>query len=137
MKKNWLQFLKNQPFWFYKFEIKKTEPNRTKSKPKKTEPNKKILSQTGKTEPNQKNWAKQKKTAKPEKNPSQTRKNRAKPKNWVKHKKTGFCSKITEPNWNRSIWTDFGSVLIFINRFGYFFLWKPNRTENDHPYLEG
>jgi hypothetical protein len=136
MKKNRLQFLKNRPFWLYKFEIKKTESNQIQ-----TEKNR---AKQKNTEPNRKNWAKSEKPSQTKKTEPNRKKIRAKQektepnrKNWVKHKKTGFCSKITEPNWNRSIWTGFGSVLILKNRFGYFFLWKSNRTENDHPYLEG
>jgi DNA-binding protein H-NS len=40
-------------------------------------------------------------TEKIRKKPSQTRKNQAKPKKPV-------ISKITEPNWNQSVWTGFG-----------------------------
>jgi len=71
-------------FWFYKSETEKTEPN----------PNRKKPSQTGKYK------------AKPEKN-------LAKPKNKAKPVWTGFCSKITEPNQNQSVWTGSGSVSFF------------------------
>jgi len=60
MKKNRLQFLKNRPFWFYKFEIKKTEPNRIQTE--------KNQAKQKNTEPNRKNRAKSEK-------PSQTKKN--------------------------------------------------------------
>jgi hypothetical protein len=44
VKKNRLKFWKNRPVWFYKPEIKKTEPNQNRKNPEKP-------SQTRKTEP--------------------------------------------------------------------------------------
>jgi len=92
-KKNRLNFWKNRPvrFRFYKQKTKKTKPNRTETdkKPSQTGPK---LSQTRKTEP------------KPRK-PSQNRKNRAKPV-W-----TGFCPK--KPNWTETGRFDPVSVFFF------------------------
>ena len=78
-------------FWFYKLETEKTKPN----------PNRKKPSQTEKPSQNRKNRAKPEKT---EPKPSQTGLNR-------------FLSK--KPNRNRSVWTGFSSVSIFLKKFQF------------------
>jgi hypothetical protein len=92
VKKNRLKFWKNRPVWFsFGFiSLKSKKPNRTETKknPEKTRAKQK------KTDPNRKNRAKNKKT-------EPNRKNRANRFEQVFVKKT-------EPNWNRSVWTSFG-----------------------------
>ena len=100
-------------FRFSKPGIEKTELNRTEPKPEKTEPKPKKPSQT-------------------EPKSSQTGKNRAKPV-W-----TDFCSKKpnrTEPSWFEPVSVRFRffkkknfSLVIFKKK-------KPNRIENEHPYM--
>jgi len=89
---NRLIFKKNRPvrFGFGFINKKPKKPNRTEPKPTK---NRKKPSQTGKTEPNQKNRAKPKKPSQNQKKPRKPSQNR---KNWVKPVWTGFCPK--KPN---------------------------------------
>jgi len=110
---NWLKFWKNRPVWFGFISKKLKKPNWNKKI-------RKNPSQTGKTEPNQKNQAKQKKIQpKPEKTEPKPRKPSPV---W-----TGFCPKKTEPV--GLTWFRFGLVFFLNNSVWLFFLIKtePNR----------
>ena len=71
-------------------------------------------SETEKTEPNPN-----------KKKPSQTGKNQVKPENRAKLIWVEFCSKITEPNWNWSVWTGFG----FKKKIVLIIFFDKNRTK--------
>jgi len=65
---------------------------------------------------------------KPKKTGKKTESNRAKTE---KLSQTGFCPKKTEPNRNRSVWTDFSSVSVFLKKNSvwlfFFIKTEPNK----------